>query len=127
MLYNPFISQRFCVYSTDRRFQIFIMSSDSCKTCASKGFSPPCSNHVSCMTGVGALRRFAPLDCSLCRELLHRRDAHAVAYLQHLYVVVRTKLRSNNVSPESAYDFFLSDEHKRADLAVASYPRSEFD
>ena len=99
-------------------------SSDSCKTCTSRQFSPPCSLHVNCFQGRGALRRYDPLDCSLCRELLNRRDAQAVAYLQHFYVLARKRLRSCKVSSEEADDFFLSDEHKRAAIAAAPYPRN---
>ena len=98
---------------------------NNCKTCTSKEFFPPCSSHVDCVRGKGSLRRFAPLNCSLCRELLNRRDAKAVSYLQHLYVLMRGKLRSCNLSAEEADEFFLSDEHKRAALAVASYPRGK--
>ena len=100
-------------------------SLDNCKTCFSKQFSPPCSLHVDCVRCEGALRRYAPLNCSLCRDLLNQRDAKAVAYLQHLYVISRSKLRSWNVTAEEANKFFLSDEHKREAFAVAPYPRGQ--
>ena len=52
-------------------------------------------------------------------------DEDAVACLQLLYVLTRTRRKSCGVSNEEAEDFFFSEAHRRAGLAVAPYPQGQ--
>ena len=96
-----------------------------CKVCLSRQFNTPCTLHVDCKTGRGRHRRFAPLNCALCKHLLQREDEDDVACLQHLFVLTQTRCKSCGVSNEEADDFFFSEEHRRVALAVAPYPQGQ--